>query len=268
MIEYTIRIDNDVEIAEVVEFDSRYEIPLPSGLSQEEQQVIINNEVEKIKLHNYLATGVNLMISYKDNAYMNGELVRTDINVTSNEADNIINQLVTEFPHYTIENIKSNSNNIIGTYGNYRPPYNNNSISLYYFEEPSIDLLNTYHCTDIYNGILRSWYGLKHDLVTKNISAKIVFSPENYQSFFINPPNIEDTGGTFFARIHNTDGSVSEWVDMYVFKTNTQMRSYCEQIGKPFPLPNDITQQCWLFSIVFNDVTGEINNVKGYIRNN
>lgn len=267
MVDYTTRFDNGVEIAEVIEDTVRYEFPLNNNLSAEEKQIEVNNTVEKLKLNNFLQN-FDLMVSYKDNVYMNGELVRTDTNVMSNDSFYLIEELINSFPQYTIEDIQSNPNNIIGTYGNYRPPYNNNSISVYYFEEPSSTILNSYGCINKYTGILRSWYGLKHDLVTKEISAKIVFAPEDYKLFFNNFPTIEDTNNVFFACIHNLDGTVSDWVDMYVFKTNTQMKEYCQSIGKPFPLPDNINQQCWIYSIVFNKETGEINNVKGYIRQN
>jgi len=265
MIEYTIKIDNGVEMARIVEGNDVYEVPIPIGTLNKTEWVY--NKVEEFKYYEMLQSQ-SLMVTYKDNVYMNGELVRTDINVMVDDAASVINQLIDAFPQYTEQDIKDNSNNVIGTYGNYRPPYNNNSISLYRFERPSQDLLNTYKCGNMYDNIILDWYGIKHDLSTLDISAKIVFKPEDCFTYFNNPPNINNTNSAFFARIHNVDGTFSDWVDMYVFETNAYMKEYCQSIGKPFPLPDNITQQCWIYSIIFNDVTGEINNVKGYIRQN
>lgn len=264
MVEYTIRVDNGVELICFHNGSDYYEFPKQEGET-------INDELftKKKKEANYnsLTTGRNFMVQHKDKVYMNGGLVRTDMNVGIDDAQPVLNKLIQEFPDYTMDDLKSTTYNIVGEYGNYRPPYNNNSVSIYHFNTPSDALLEDYGCVDTYGDTLCQWYGLKHDLVTKDISAKIVFTPHNYKTFFNNAPTI-DTIYPFFARIHNRDGTVSDWVDMYVFEKNEDMRAYCEGIGKPFPLPDTITEQAWIYSIVFNDTTGEINNVKGYIRQN
>jgi hypothetical protein len=44
------------------------------------------------------------------------------------------------------------------------------------------------------------------------------------------------------------------------------MREWCEEHSLTFPLPDDVTDQPWCFSVVYNDDTGEMINVKAYIR--
>ena len=205
--------------------------------------------------------------NFKDDVYMNGSIVRTDYSADRDEALTNVNSLVSAFPQYTVEQLTANPQNVIGTYGNYRPPYNNNSISFYDFTKPTADTLAAYGCSeDTYGDDLLNWHGIKHDLVSGEISAKFVFT-QSHGSYLSNlPTDLPTNRSIFFARIHNSDGSVSEWVDVYIISTINYMKQYCLDIGQDFPLPDDVTEQPWCFSVVYNDDTGEVNCVKAYIR--
>lgn len=205
--------------------------------------------------------------NFKDDVYMNGEVKRTDYSCDRVEALVEINRLVEAFPEYTVEELTSNAKNVIGQYGAYRPPYNENSISFYDFTKPSVETLAAYGCTvDTYGNDLLNWHGIKHDLNNLTKTAKFVFK-QNSGVYLSNiPAPLPTNQQLFYARIHNADGTVEPWVDVYIVSTSNYMRKWCEDNGLTFPLPNDLDNQPWCFSVVYNEDTSEINNVKAYIR--
>ena len=69
--------------------------------------------------------------NFCDEVYMDGEIKRTDYSCDRAEALTEINRLVAAFPEYTVEQLTAEAQNVIGQYGAYRPPYNDNSISFY-----------------------------------------------------------------------------------------------------------------------------------------
>lgn len=205
--------------------------------------------------------------NFRDEVYMNGEIKRTDYSCDRPEALTEVNRLVEAFPEYTVEQLTAEAQNVIGQYGAYRPPYNDNSISFYDFTTPSAETLAAYGCdTETYGDDLLQWHGIKHDLTNLTKTAKFVFT-QNHGSYLNNLPAPMPTNRSiFFARIHNADGTIEPWVDVYVISTINYMREWCEEHSLTFPLPDDVTQQPWCFSVVFNDDTGEMINVKAYIR--
>ena len=204
--------------------------------------------------------------NFRDEVYMSGEIVRTDYSVDRPEARPKIDQLIAHFPWYTVQELTSRPQHVIGNYGNYRPPYNNDSISYYDFTKPTPSRLGAYGCTtETYGDDLLNWHGIKHDLATLTKAAKFVFTQNHGQ--YINPFPLDypTKRAIFWARIHNPDGTV-EPVDAYIISTINYMRDWCDRNNQTFPLPDDVTEQPWCFAIVWNNDTGEISNVKAYIR--
>ena len=205
--------------------------------------------------------------NFRDEVYMSGEIVRTDYSVDRPEARPKIDQLIAHFPWYTVQELTSRPQHVIGNYGNYRPPYNNDSISYYDFTKPTPSRLGAYGCTtETYGDDLLNWHGIKHDLATLTKAAKFVFTQNHGQ--YINPFPLDypTKRAIFWARIHNPDGTVEPWVDAYIISTINYMRDWCDRNNQTFPLPDDVTEQPWCFAIVWNNDTGEISNVKAYIR--
>ena len=205
--------------------------------------------------------------NFRDEVYMDGEVKRTDYSCDRPEALTEINRLVAAFPEYTVEQLTSEAQNVIGQYGAYRPPYNDNSISFYDFTTPSAETLAAYGCdADTYGDDLLHWHGIKHDLTNLTKTAKFVFT-QNHGTYLTNAPSqLPSNRSIFYARIHNADGTVEPWVDVYIISTINYMRDWCAEHGLTFPIPDDVTQQPWCFSVVFNDDTGEMSSVKAYIR--
>lgn len=269
--QYTTRVDEGYLKLVATDPDSGnyVELAVPDGLTEAEHQLRLTEFFEDAKAEKVYTENIqpDFTRNFKDDVYMNGSIVRTDYSADRDEALTNIKSLVSAFPQYTAEQLTANSQNVIGTYGNYRPPYNNNSISFYDFSKPTADKLAAYGCSeDTYGDDLLNWHGLKHDLVSGEISAKLVFT-QNHGSYLSNlPTSLPTNRSIFFARIHNSDGSVSEWVDVYIISTINYMKQYCLDIGQDFPLPDDVTEQPWCFSVVYNDGTGEVNCVKAYLR--
>jgi hypothetical protein len=205
--------------------------------------------------------------NFRDQVYMEGEVKRTDYSCDRPEALTEINRLVAAFPEYTVEQLTAEAQNVIGQYGAYRPPYNDNSISFYDFTTPSAETLAAYGCdVDTYGDDLLHWHGIKHDLTSLTKTAKFVFT-QNHGTYLSNTPtSLPPNRSIFYARIHNADGNVEPWVDVYIISTINYMREWCEEHSLTFPLPDAVTEQPWCFSVVYNDDTGEMINVKAYIR--
>ena len=237
--------------------------------TDEAYQATLREFFEDIKAHEIYHENIqpDFTRNFCDEVYMNGEVKRTDYSCDRPEALTEINRLIEAFPEYTVEQLTSEAQNVIGQYGAYRPPYNDNSISFYDFTIPTAETLAAYGCdADTYGDDLLGWHGIKHDLTNLTKTAKFVFA-QSHGSYLSNAPSSLPTHRQiFYARIHNADGTVEPWVDVYIVSTINYMRDWCAEHGLTFPLPDNVTQQPWCFSVVFNDVTGEMANVKAYIR--
>lgn len=252
--------DDDIGYAEVQQGEAK---------TEDEIQSLLNEFFEDAKSEKIYHENLepDFTQNFRDDVYMAGEVKRVDYSCDRSEALTQINRLVTAFPEYTVEGLTANSQNVIGEYGNYRPPYPDNCISFYDFSTPSIETLAAYGCTtDTYGDDLLQWHGIKHDLTAGTKQAKFVFS-QNHGTYLSNPPvQLPPNRTAFYARIHNADGSVSQWVDTYVISTINYMRDWCADVGKPFPLPDSVTDQPWCFGIVHDDTNGAIECVKAYVR--
>ena len=245
------------------------EVQQGSATTEAEIQTLLKEFFEDIKAEKIRKENLepNFTKNFRDDVYMDGEIKRTDYSCDRSEALIQINRLVAAFPEYSVEGLTSNSQNVIGDYGNYRPPYSDNSISFYDFTLPSPEILADYGCTtDTYGEDLLEWHGIKHDLTAGTKQAKFVFT-QYHGTYLTNlPVELPPNRSVFFARIHNADGSVSKWVDTYVVSTTNYMREWCSDIGKPFPLPDNVTEQPWCFGIVHDDTNGNIECIKAYVR--
>lgn len=245
------------------------EIKIKAVATEEEHQAILREFFEDIRAKAIYEENLapDFTRNFRDEVYMNGEVKRTDYSCDRPEALTQINRLVAAFPEYTVEQLTSETQNVIGQYGAYRPPYNDNSISFYDFTTPSAETLAAYGCdADTYGDDLLHWHGIKHDLTNLTKTAKFVFT-QGHGTYLANAPSsLPPNRSIFYARIHNADGTVEPWVDVYIISTINYMREWCEEHSLTFPLPDDVTDQPWCFSVVYNDDTGEMINVKAYIR--
>lgn len=245
------------------------EVQAGSAETEEEYQRVLREYFEDTKAYQIYEENLvpDFTRNFRDGVYMDGEVKRTDYSCDRPEALTEINRLVEAFPEYTVEQLTASAQNVIGQYGAYRPPYNDNSISFYDFTTPTAETLAAYGCdADTYGDDLLHWHGIKHDLTNLTKTAKFVFS-QNYGSYLSNLPDpLPRSRAVFFAKIHNADGTVEPWVDVYIVSTINYMREWCEEHSLTFPLPEDVTQQPWCFSVVYNDTTGDMANVKAYIR--
>ena len=252
--------DSDVGYCEVqagdAETDAQYQQVLCEYFEDKKAEAIYEQNIRPDFTRNFC-----------DKVYMNGAVKRTDYSCDRPEALTEINRLVEAFPEYTVEQLTAEAQNVIGQYGAYRPPYNDNSISFYDFTTPSSETLAAYDCdAETYGDDLLNWHGIKHDLTNLTKTAKFVFTQDHGTYLANAPSSLPPNRSIFFARIHNADGTVEPWVDVYIISTINYMREWCEEHSLTFPLPDDVTDQPWCFSVVYNDDTGEMINVKAYIR--
>lgn len=195
----------------------------------------------------------------RDRLYVAGEIARDDYTIAAPQAADILAELEREFSG--VADYRSNPANLIGRYDAYRPPYENPSISWYEMKAPSAALLGQYGAAS-YRGYMH-WYGLKFDLVSREIMLKVVLGADSflYQAL----PSLP-RGAKFYARIHRSDGTVSPEVDCYVLSDRDVMQSYCQAVGHPWPYADDTADSVWLYGVTFNIVSGQIEVVKAYER--
>ena len=271
MTDYTTRVDGDVVQLCYTDPDTGdyCEIPVSPTTTDAEQQKAFSEKVEDDRALRIYEENImpDFTRNLRDEVYMNGEVKRIDYSCDRSEALTEINRLVAAFPEYTVEQLTASAQNVIGQYGAYRPPYNDNSISFYDFTTPSAETLAAYGCdADTYGSDLLHWHGIKHDLTNLTKTAKFVFTQSHGTYLTNSPTSLPTNRSIFFARIHSADGTVEPWVDVYIISTINYMREWCEEHSLTFPLPEDVTQQPWCFSVVYNDTTGDMANVKAYIR--
>lgn len=271
MVDYTTRVDGDVVQLCYTDPDTGdyWELPVDPSMSDADRQTKVSEKVEDDRAGRIYEENIqpDFTRNFRDEVYMNGEVKRTDYSCDRSEALTEINRLVEAFPEYTVEQLTSEAQNVIGQYGAYRPPYNDNSISFYDFTTPTAQTLAAYGCTtDTYGDDLLHWHGIKHDLTNLTKTAKFVFTQDHGTYLSNTPSSLPTNRSIFFARIHNTDGTIEPWVDVYIISTINYMRDWCSANSLTFPLPDDATNQPWCFSVVYNDTTGEMANVKAYIR--
>jgi len=200
----------------------------------------------------------------RDDVYVDQEIVRQDYTTAQPEGVALVQILQDRFPDYV--NYTRWDYNFVGSYGGYREPYENNSISFYDFginasEELQLRFGTSYLISDLYG-----WYGLKFDLVTDEVMLKMVF-----KTYDDPRPEFPSTRNLFFARTHFTDGTSSDWVDAYIYATPKVVKNFCAENNLTYPLNDNEHLACdviWCWGFVFHKDTQEYGAVKAYSRYN
>lgn len=198
-----------------------------------------------------------------DYVYVNGELVRQDMTISLPEAAPALQLLKDNFPN-SIVNFESVPTNLIGVYGDYRPPYTNESISWYEMRKPPQEILDQYNIPENMYPDIYHWYGLKHDLTTKEVMLKVVFGSGTLE--LSNLPSIPGINESFYARLHHIDGTVEPYVDCYVNAPENEIMEFCLSNNIPFTSVADRPGFTWIYGVTFNYDTKEIITVKAYRR--
>ena len=199
--------------------------------------------------------------NFRDEVYMNGEVKRTDYSCDRPEALTEINRLVEAFPEYTVEQLTAEAQNVIGQYGAYRLPYNDNSISFYDFTTPSTE---TPPMVAPQKPMALTFVLARHQARSNKLTktAKFVFSQSHGLIYPIRHLHYQIAPSSL--RVFTMLTEVSSRVDVYIISTINYMREWCDERSLTFPLPDDVTEQPWCFSVVYNDDTGEMSSVKAY----
>lgn len=216
-------------------------------------QYVARRNIEMVTTQ--IATGTPI----RDRLYVGGEIMRDDFTISSPQAAPILADLEQAFPG--VADYRSNPANLIGRYDAYRPPYENPSISWYEMAPPPASLLDQYGAGG-YPSYM-DWYGLKFDLVTREILLKVVLGADCFTDLALPPL---PRGARFFARIHRSDGTAAPDVDCYVMANHDVMRGYCQFVGHPEPYPDESPDSVWLYGVTFSIDTRQIEVVKAYER--
>lgn len=205
-----------------------------------------------------------------DVTYMNGGLARHDYAVGTTEGQAIVAKLEETWPD-EVSSYTTHSKNLVAEYLILRPPYTNNTISFYNFEEPSDAIKTTFNATyEQYN----PWYGLKFDTVTESVLAKFVIPAQEMER--VDPTvytavsnHLPISSYHFYARIHDKSNNVNENIDVYFMADPVFVGAWCTENSYIFPY--DITDltiapKLLIWGCVYNTVSGEITHVKAYTR--
>lgn len=256
--EYTIRNEEGEQYASYSSGDFLMEVPIQEGATEDD----IQENLDKGLLHNSLLHGW-YSSQCRDDVYCDGTLVRQDFTVGLPEGQVLVEKLQEEFPDYV--DWTKNEHNIVGAYGNYREPYQNDSISWYDFNAYVTESMQLAYGTSYSNDNLKGWYGLKFDLTTREVMLKVVFN--EYDGDLPELPQ----GEKFFARTHFQDGSSCDLLDVYIYATPQRVWNFCQDKGITYPLPADEHKDCdvvWCWGFVFDKDTLEYGPVKAYARYN
>ena len=213
---------------------------------------------------------LNTVTDAHDVTYMNGGLARHDYAVGTTEGQAIVAKLEETWPD-EVSSYTTYSKNLVAEYLILRPPYTNNTISFYNFEEPSDAIKTTFNAT--YEQY-KPWYGLKFDTVTESVLAKFVIPAKEMER--VDPTvynavsnHLPISSYHFYARIHDKSNNVNENIDVYFMADPVFVGAWCTENSYIFPY--DITDltiapKLLIWGCVYNTVSGEITHVKAYTR--
>ena len=256
---YTTRTDGDDSYI-CYRKDNRYfEIPLVTD--EEEIQDKLDSALVLSVLSNYKLQQCH------DDVYVNQDVVRQDYTLETEEGALILEELKQEFPNYA--NYERSEYNVVGKYDGYREPYQNSSISFYDFGVLPSESLQLSFNTSYLASNLKHWYGLKFDLVSKEVLLKAVII--DYDGNKPALPKEDIRYKTFYAITHAQDGTVADWIDAYVFATPRRIKDFCAAQGLDYPLFGNTHTECdvvWCWGFVFHKDTLEYGAVKAYARYN
>ena len=201
----------------------------------------------------------------RDDIYMNGVLARHDYAVGTTQGQAIVAKLEETWAD-EVSSYTTHSKNLVAEYPANRPPYVNDSISFYNFEEPSDAIKTTFNAT--YEQY-KAWYGLKFDTVTESVLAKFVIPAKEMER--VDPTvynavsnHLPISSYHFYAR-----NNVNENIDVYFMADPVFVGAWCTENSYIFPY--DITDltiapKLLIWGCVYNTVSGEITHVKAYTR--
>ncbi len=217
-----------------------------------------------------------------DEVYVNKKLVRTDYNIGLHQAQPLIDEVEKVFGQD--QEWKGNRFNIIGTYTAHedaplRPPYTHEKTYSWYnvYNLPSQELLDEFKIPDV-GYKYHVWHSIKYNTVTAKKQLKLVIEDNeftsNYQKHpdtFIPRPEVPVYSpkyrSFFFAKIFNEDGTEADQYDVFFVTTKEIMKEFCEKKGLAFPMPESREDDfVWIYGLVYNKNTLEIEQVKGYVR--
>ena len=218
-----------------------------------------------------------------DEVYVNKEIIKIDYaagveNPEKKEMQELTNKVNEKFPNEV--DFYDHPYNIIGKYVDnhtIRPPYkSNNTITVYhmYYQKSWFqELLSEYKCPD-YNYKYCFWFAFKYDLDSNERYFKVVIRDNdvssNYQTnpdSFIPRPQLPHCNEPYFAKIYSEDGTEADEYDVFFSTTPEIMKSYCEEKGINYPIPEDKESDwIWTYGLVYDKNTLEIKQVKGYIK--
>lgn len=252
---YELRTDDIINWATFTKDGVYFEVPYSDN------NLDLQNKIDSALLNNAL-TKINNS-QFKDDVYVNKSVVRQDYTIGTSQGAAILNELQTAFPDYA--DFDRNNANLVGKYDGYREPYQNASISWYDVGVMPSEQLQLSFNTSYPNSNMLSWYGLKFDLVTEDVLLKVVL--KNYDG---NKPELP-FGDCFYAITHSKNGTLSSWIDVYVYATPKRISEFCADKGLDYPLPQTTHTDCdvvWCWGFVFNKDTLEYGPLKAYARYN
>ena len=256
---YTTRVGGDDSYICYSKNGKYFEIPLITDESE------VQDKLDSALVSSMLT--IYELRQCRDDVYVNQDIVRQDYTVQTEEGSLVLQELQEEFPNYV--NYERSEFNFVGKYDGYREPYENSSISFYDFGVMPSEALQLAFNTSYLASNLKHWYGLKFDLVSKEVLLKAVII--DYDGIKPTLPKEDAAYRTFYALTHAQDGSVADWVDAYVFATPRRIKDFCAAQGLGYPLGENTHTDCdvvWIWGFVFNKDTLEYGPVKAYARYN
>lgn len=140
----------------------------------------------------------------------------------------------------------------------YRQPYSGSVISKYYWEKPSTSVLAAWNIAEPNN--LFPWYGIK-EIDGQDTYIKVFVENADWPHAPVIPGRLRGYGS-----LYDTSGNQLDDREVIVSCHRDIIRKFCEDAGLTYPIPDSETKHPWCYSFVWNVVTGEIKNVKGYVR--
>ena len=205
-----------------------------------------------------------------DKTYMAGSLAREDYSIGTTQGQAIVAKLEAtwpdELPSYT-----AHGNNLVAEYTANRPPYVNDSISFYNFEEASDAVKTTFGAS--YQQYM-PWYGLKFDTVTESVLAKFVIPAEEMlrvdETSYYNVQTALPVGSYhFYARIHDKSNNINENIDVYFLSAPDLVETWCTENSYTFPYDisdTTIEPKLMIWGCVYNTTTNAFTHIKAYTR--
>lgn len=195
-----------------------------------------------------------------DTMWVNNTPIRTDLNITSEEAKPIVDKLLDKFPSF---NLYDDVETRIGDQTSYRPPYENYTISMYKFYFPPKEITEVGRINNIRPPYVEflPWYGLKFDMLKGTMGIKLVFN--DLTLTVPRPPRLPHKS-RFFAQYYHPDGTPDSTIDSYFFATPNEVQKLCDTYNLPFPCEKQRNDKLIYIGIVYNRDDLTITTIKSY----